>query len=232
MGDGDDCAFIVVEEAFEPGHGFGIQVVGRFIQQQHVGLFQQQAAQGDPATFTPGEVFDLGIPGRQTQGIGRALQLVFHIVAVVGLDDGFQLALLLGQLVEVGIRLGIGGVDRIQTGQGAFELAHRLFDGFTNGLLRLQFGLLGQVTNLDPRLRTGFPFDLGIDACHDAQQGGFTGTIQTQHADLGAREEGEGDVFQDMSFGRNNLAHPVHGVNKLSHTNLAVSQRKIHRPAF
>ena len=27
-----------VVEAFQPGHGFGIQVVGRFVEQQHVGF--------------------------------------------------------------------------------------------------------------------------------------------------------------------------------------------------
>ena len=31
----------------------------------------------------------------------------------------------------------------------------------------------------------GLPFDLGVDARHDAQQGGFPGAVQTQHAYLG-----------------------------------------------
>ena len=52
MGDGDDGALVVVQEALQPGHGFRIQVVGRLVQQQHVRLFQQQAAQGYPAALT------------------------------------------------------------------------------------------------------------------------------------------------------------------------------------
>ena len=39
MGDGHDGAGVVVQEALQPGHGFGIQVVGRFVQQQHVRAF-------------------------------------------------------------------------------------------------------------------------------------------------------------------------------------------------
>ncbi|MNX62780.1 hypothetical protein D3C86_937570 [compost metagenome] len=52
VGDGDDCALVVVQEALQPGHGFRIQVVGRLVQQQHVRLFQQQTAQGYPAALT------------------------------------------------------------------------------------------------------------------------------------------------------------------------------------
>ena len=138
-------------------------------------------------------------------------------MAALGLDDGFQLALFAGQLVEICIRVGVGRIDLVQPGHGAFHLADRLFDRFAHGLLRIQLRLLRQVADLDTGLRTGFPFDLGIDACHDAQQGRFTGAVQTQHADLGAREEGEGDVLENMTLGRHYLADPVHGVNKLSH---------------
>lgn len=85
MSDGNDGALVVVQEALQPGHGLGVRVVGRFVQEQHVRLFQQQAAQRHTAALTTGEVLDLGIPGRQAQGIGRALQLVFHVVATLGL---------------------------------------------------------------------------------------------------------------------------------------------------
>ncbi len=122
-----------------------------------------------------------------------------------------------GQLVKVGIRVGVGRIDLVQTGHGALHFANGLFDRLAYGLLRIQLRLLRQVANLDAGLRTGFPFDLGVDACHDAQQGGFTGAVQTQHADLGAREEAQGDVLENMTLGRHYLADPVHGVNKLSH---------------
>ena len=44
MGDRHDRAGIVVQEALEPSNGLGIQVVGWFVQQQHVRAGEQQAA--------------------------------------------------------------------------------------------------------------------------------------------------------------------------------------------
>ncbi|CQR22754.1 Uncharacterised protein [Yersinia enterocolitica] len=69
MGDSDHCAFVIMQEALQPSYGFGIQVVGRFIQQQHVWFFQQQAADSNAAALTTGQVGNFGIPRRQTQSI-------------------------------------------------------------------------------------------------------------------------------------------------------------------
>ena len=69
MGHGDDGAFILLQMMFQPGHRFGIQVVGRFIQQQDIRFGQQQAGQGYPAAFAAGEDLDRGIAGRAAQGI-------------------------------------------------------------------------------------------------------------------------------------------------------------------
>ncbi len=55
----------VVKEMFQPGDGISVQVVGRFVEQQHVGSRQQQAAQGHTTLLTTGQVFDLGVPRRQ-----------------------------------------------------------------------------------------------------------------------------------------------------------------------
>ena len=49
------------------------------------------------------------------QGVGRALQLDVQVVAVVRLDNLFELALLCGKLIEVRIRLGVFGIDFVQT---------------------------------------------------------------------------------------------------------------------
>jgi hypothetical protein len=59
-------------------------------------------------------VFNLGVPGWQTQGVGSDFQLTLEVVAVAGLQDGFELGLLGGQLVEVSIWLGVRGVNLIR----------------------------------------------------------------------------------------------------------------------
>jgi len=41
--------------------------------------------------------------------------------------------------------------------------------------------------------------------------------LMPEHADLGAREEGQGDVAQDHALGRHDLADPIHCVDVLRH---------------
>ena len=44
VGDDQDGAGIVAQVTFEPGHGFGIEMVGRFVQQQQLRLVEQELA--------------------------------------------------------------------------------------------------------------------------------------------------------------------------------------------
>lgn len=141
------------------------------------------------------------------------------------LDDLFILALLRGQLVEVRIRLSVFGIHFIQTFQRVNHFGYRFFNGFANGVFRVQLRFLRQVTNLDARLRTGFTFDVCINAGHDAQQGGLTGTVETQNTDFCAREEAQRDIFKNMTFRRDNFADTMHGINELSHVGLRLFYR-------
>jgi len=63
-------------------------VVGRLVEQQHVGLGQQQAAQRDAALFTARQVADDGFPGRQAQRIGGDFELVLDVFGAGRRDDG------------------------------------------------------------------------------------------------------------------------------------------------
>ena len=162
-------------------------------------------------------MLDLGVPWRQAQGIGGDFQLTLQVVAVGCLQDGFQLGLFGGQSVEVSIRLGIGGIHFIEAGLGLLDLAYGLLDDVAHRLARIELRLLRQVADLDARHRPGFAVDLGIDAGHDAQQGRLTGTVEAQHADLGAREERQGNVLENFTLRRDDLADPMHAVDVLSH---------------
>ncbi|MNN02216.1 hypothetical protein D3C81_1148640 [compost metagenome] len=130
-------------------------------------------------------------------------------------EDRLQALLFLGQLVEIGAFLGIGQVDGVQRGLGLQHFAHAFLDGFTHGLGRVQLRFLGQVADLDAGLRTGFALEIGVHAGHDLQDGGLAGAVQAQQADLGAREERQRDVLDDLPLGRDHLADAVHGVDVL-----------------
>ncbi len=95
------------------------------------------------------------------------------------------------------------------------QFADAFFNGLANGVFRIQTRFLFQVADFDARLRTRFALEIGIDAGHDAQHGGFTGAVQTQQADFGAREKTERNVFDDFAFWRHGLADADHGVDIL-----------------
>ena len=79
VGNGDDGAGEVVQVALQPGDGFGVEVVGRLIEQQHIGVGQEQAAEGDAAFFPARQRRDLLLPRRQAQGVSGD----FHAALVV-----------------------------------------------------------------------------------------------------------------------------------------------------
>ncbi len=192
-------------------------MVGGLVQQQHVGAREQQPAQRHAAPLAAGEVADLGVPGRQAQGLGGDLELALQVVGVGGLDDVLQARLLGGQGVEVGVRLGVGGVDAVELLLGLLDVGQGLLDGLAHVLAVVELGLLGQVADVDARHRARLALELGVDAGHDPQQGRLAGAVEAQHADLGAGEEGQRDVLEDLLLGGHDLAHPVHGVDVLRH---------------
>ena len=65
VGDEDDVAGIVDEMLFEPLHAFGVEMVGRLVEQQDVGLFEQQPGQRDAALLAAREIVDRASPGGQ-----------------------------------------------------------------------------------------------------------------------------------------------------------------------
>jgi hypothetical protein len=139
------------------------------------------------------------------------------VVAAGGLQQVLQLRLLLGQRVEVGIGLGVGGVDLVEPRLRALDVAEGLLHVAAHVLGRVELRLLLQVADANAGLRPRLALDLGIDARHDPEQGGLAGAVQAEHADLGAREKGQGDVAQDVPLGRHDLRDAVHRVDVLRH---------------
>ena len=197
VGHRDDGARVLLEEVLEPAHRFGVEVVGRLVEQQHVGLRQQQLAERDAAAFAARDLRDVRVPRRQAQRVGRDFELALEVVAVGRLDDGFEPRLFGGDLVEVGIGFGVRGIDRVEPGQRVLDVLRRVFDVAAHVLGRVELRFLRQEADLDAGLRPRLAFELLVDARHDPQQRGLAGAVQAEHADLGAREEAQGDVAQD-----------------------------------
>ena len=75
MGDDQDRALVVDQMLLQPCDGLGVKVVGRLVEQEHLGRFQQQLAQRDATAFTARQTFDNGVIGRTAQRLHRDIDL-------------------------------------------------------------------------------------------------------------------------------------------------------------
>jgi hypothetical protein len=87
MGDDHHGAGIFAQVFFKPGDGFGVQVVGRLIEQQQIRLGKQQLAVSATRRFHRLTGFDARIARRAAQRVHRLLHLAFQIPQVLAVDQ-------------------------------------------------------------------------------------------------------------------------------------------------
>ncbi len=142
MGNRDDRAFVVLEVLFQPANRLGVQVVGRFVQQQDVRLFEQQATERHTPPFTAGEHVDGRVAGRAAQGVHGQLQLAVQIPCVQRVQAVLHLALAVHELVHFGVAHGFAklGVDLVELAQRVHHLLRTFFYDLAHGLAVVELG--------------------------------------------------------------------------------------------
>ena len=194
-------------------------MVGGLVEQQQVGLLQQQLAQRHAASLAAGQLGDVGVGRRQAQRVHGDLQLAIEVPGVGGVDLVLHVGLLFQQLrhLVVGHLLAELGGDLVEAGEQTAGFGHRLLDVAEHVLLFVELGLLGEVAHFravgGPRLTVV----VGDLARHDAQQRRLTGAVDAEDTDLGAGKEGEPDIAQDVATGLERLAQPFHYVDEFGH---------------
>ncbi len=101
VGDDQDRARIFAQVAFEPGDRFGVEMVGGLVEQQQLGLLQQQPAKRDPAPLAARELGHIGVVGGAAQRVHGEIDLGIEIPQALGLDLVLQLGHLVGVLVRI-----------------------------------------------------------------------------------------------------------------------------------
>ena len=81
VGDHHDHALVVRQEAFQPGHGFGVQVVGGLVQEQDAGAAEQEPAERHPPPLAAGQLGHVGVAGRAAQRVHGHLDGAFQLPA-------------------------------------------------------------------------------------------------------------------------------------------------------
>lgn len=184
-------------------------MVGRFVEQQKVGLFEQQAAQRDAAAFATRQLGHFRIAGRALQGVHSHLDLLFQVPQVETIHLVLQLGALVGGLVgvvhhQLVVALDDGGL-----------LGDTVHDVLEHGLGRVEMRLLRQVADGGAVSQPGFARPLLVEAGHDLEHGRLARAVGAEDADLGIRVERQVEVFQHL-LGAVGLGQSRHVIDELA----------------
>ena len=209
VGDDEDGAGIVAQMPFEPHHGFGVEVIGRLVEQKQVRLRQEQPAKRDAPLLAAGKLRHVGAVRRAAQRVHRLVDLGVEIPEVLGLD----LVLQLGHLVS-----GLVGIVRGELVVAVEDRPLRrdaLHDVVADRLCRINLRLLRQIADGRALRHPGFAGKFLVEPGHDAQQRRLAGAVDAEHTDLGVGIERQVDVLQNLAVAGIGLGETLHVVDEL-----------------
>ena len=187
---------------FQPSYRLGIEVVGRFVEQQNIRFAQEQTAQRNAALLTARKMVDDLVFGWAAQRFHRHLQAAVQVPSSDRIELFGDSRLALDQRVHSIVihRLGKSFVDRLVLFNQVHRILGTLFDYFAHGLARLELRFLFHIADTVAVHQVGAPFKLVVYPSHNAQHRTLSRTIQTEHTDFGAVEIRQGYIFNDLLF--------------------------------
>ena len=214
MGHGDHGARVPLEMVLQPGDGLGVEVVRRFVEEQDVGVLEEEPAEGDPPPLAAGEDLHRGFARRTAQRVHRHLQAGIEVPGIQVVQFLLDLRLPVEEFVHLLVRHRLGEflIDRVELVEEIDRFLHPLLHDLPDRLRLVQLRLLLQEADGMARGEDRLPDEIRIDAGQDPEQRALARAVQAQDADLRPVEIGEIDVLQDRFF-LVDLAHSDHGVD-------------------
>ncbi|OPY08532.1 MAG: hypothetical protein A4E66_01843 [Syntrophus sp. PtaB.Bin001] len=214
VSDGDDRSRIVFQMVLQPGHGFGVQMVGGLVEEQDVRLLQEEAAKRHPPPLAAGENFYGRVSRRAAQGIHSHFQASVEVPGIQSVQLLLDFRLPFAKAGHFLVVHGLGELltDPVVFRQEVHRFLNALFHNLPNGQAVVQLWLLFQKTDGISRRGDRLAVVRTIDPGEDTQQGTLPRAVQSEDADLGAVKIGQGDVLQNR-FLVVNLGDSDHGVN-------------------
>ena len=197
VGDRHDRARVLLEEALEPVDRFGIEVVGRLVEQQQVGVAEEEPGECHATLLPAGQLRDVGVVGRAAQGVHRDVDVALEVPGIGRGDLVLEGRLLGADLLVVGVGVGPGGHDRVVLVDEGLDLGHAVHDVALDVLGRVELGLLAQVADGEAGRQPRLAGEPVVEPGHDPEEGGLAGAVRADDADLGARVERDRDVLED-----------------------------------
>ena len=210
MGDDEDRARIGAQMALQPVDRLGVEMVGRLVEQQEVGLLEQEAAERDAAALAAGELGHIGIVRRAAERVHRLLDLALEIPQALGLDLVLKARHFVRGLVGiVHGELVVAVEDRLLLFHAEHGVALHVEGGVEVGLLR-------KVADLRALGDEAFTGEFGVQPSHDAHERRLARAVDAEHADFRVRVEGEIDVVEHLLAGRIGLGKTSHVIDELA----------------
>ncbi len=173
------------------------------------GFDKQQLAERHAALLAAGELLHVGVARRAAQRIHGLLDLRVEVPQALRVDLVLELRHLVGGLVGIVHRQLVVAVElRLLLGHAFHDVAGHVLGFIEDRLLR-------QIADADAVGRPGLADEFGLLAGHDAQQRRLARAVDAHHADLGAGQEGERHVLQDLLAARIGLGQLVHDIDVL-----------------
>ena len=174
---GENGAAVVLEVLFQPEEGSHVQVVGRLVQEEDLGLFQKQAAQFQPRLFAAAHGGDLlPVHLRKAHSVEDGLDFYVRIVPVRGGNGAFQLFVAGGELFKFRSAVGDGGEALFNVAQrlhGAEHARKYRLHFFVHSLVAFQSAVLFENADFQPALFIDLSLVGGERARQKLYEGGF-----------------------------------------------------------
>ena len=211
MGNGKHRALKGLDVVFQPFHAVKIQVVGGFVQQQNVCLFQQKPSKVHSGFFSAGEAGKLltALLLGNAQTIADFVHLHIHLIAAASLKAAAQ-PIIFPQLALRCPRL-----------HHIFQLAHFLLHLLQFPIGRAQYILhivaLRENGNLgnQPQAFIGIDIDLALIIinflCQNAKQRGLTAAVAPQNGDPLALLDFKRESLQQVLSDNKKLCQIIYG---------------------
>ncbi len=214
VGDRDDGARVLLQVLLKPQDALRVQVVGGLVEQQQVGLLEQELAQGHPPALATGQGLDVGVRRRAAQRVHRLLKLAVQVPGVLVVDLLLELAHLLHELVGVVGRHLLG--DLVVLVEEPLGLGDAFLDVAEDGLVLVEPRLLGEDADGEPWHEAGLTVGDLLQPGHDLQQGRLAGAVRAHDADLRPGKKAQRDIVED-DLVPVRLADGAQAVNEFGH---------------
>jgi hypothetical protein len=192
VGDKHEAATQAVEEVFQPGDGIEVEMVGGFVQQEHIGLFDQRLRQQHPTLHATGQRRELFVFS-QAQALHHLGDTPVHVPALGRFDPRLHHRDL-GQV----LRIVQGMAQAVELGQVGTERPQARRHHVEHAATRAMRDFLRQARNAHP----GCQHDRALVGLHLARQqlhqGRLAGTVAADDADTLAWLQAPLHVFEQQ----------------------------------